>query len=314
MNKSTVKKTTVKKTDFNIYYLNFSKVYEMSMMINNVIISSIERADERHLESQYGYSSSLSAKGSKLLLDGIKASISSDTKETSFASSKVIENLDVKTTKSILLRRIIDKCTVTNNLKVLKEGDLVKIDNVKLRIMDEESLRQFLILRKDALKGFRVEGVEINNLISSMLQDYAYILIGSVECENLEGKYEIIIKIPLEIQNEFENKYNINDLLIGHVSLIGVYKGEIEESAVTSNTFTYLQEAGAQQSIKDSKIFSSNEMDKPNLDHKTNDRKYHFVDVISIVQDVNFEVISPPHKKSWIQKLISKFKKDEVNE
>jgi len=30
-----------KETDFNIYYLNFSKVYEMSMMINNVIVLGI---------------------------------------------------------------------------------------------------------------------------------------------------------------------------------------------------------------------------------------------------------------------------------
>ena len=75
-----------------------------------------------------------------------------------------------------------------------------------------------------ALKGMRVEGMEINNLIGSMLQDYAYILKGIVYDESMETAIpEIIIKIPMEIQSEFENKYNINDLLIGHVSIVGIY-------------------------------------------------------------------------------------------
>lgn len=31
-----------KSRDFNIYYLNFSKVYEIAMMINNIILTKIE--------------------------------------------------------------------------------------------------------------------------------------------------------------------------------------------------------------------------------------------------------------------------------
>ena len=36
--------TTEKKKshDFNIYYLNFSKVYEIAMMINNVILTRMD--------------------------------------------------------------------------------------------------------------------------------------------------------------------------------------------------------------------------------------------------------------------------------
>ena len=82
--------------------------------------------------------------------------------------------------------------------------------------------------------------MEVNNLISSMLQDYSYILKGKVydsEFQNVVD--EIIIKIPMEIQTEFENKYSIDDLLIGHVSVVGIYKGEVEEEFITSNTFTF---------------------------------------------------------------------------
>ena len=201
-----------KSRDFNIYYLNFSKVYEIAMMINNVILTKIETDKSSSFEEQYGFTSSISAQGTKQFLDGIKASISADAKETSTSSSKVVESLDVKTTKSILLRRIIEQCASVTLLDNSVEGDLVKVNRVKLELLNEESLRQFLILRRDALKGMRVEGMEINNLVSSMLQDYAYILKGLVYDESMkEPVSEIIIKIPMEIQSEFENKYNIND-------------------------------------------------------------------------------------------------------
>ena len=91
--------------DFNIYYLNFSKVYEIAMMINNVILTKIETDRSNSFQKQYGFTSSISAQGTKQFLDGIKSSISADAKENSTSSSKVVESLDVKTTKSILLRR-----------------------------------------------------------------------------------------------------------------------------------------------------------------------------------------------------------------
>ena len=161
-----------KSHDFNIYYLNFSKVYEIAMMINNVILTKIERDKSYSFEEQYGFTSSVSAKGTKQFLDGIKASISAETKETATSSSKVVESLDVKTTKSILLRRVIEQCASVNKFDNSVEGDLVKVDHVKLELLDEDSLRQFLILRRDALKGMRVEGMEINNLIGYLLEQF----------------------------------------------------------------------------------------------------------------------------------------------
>ena len=50
-----------KSHDFNIYYLNFSKVYEIAMMINNVILTKIERDKSYSFEEQYGFTSSVSA-------------------------------------------------------------------------------------------------------------------------------------------------------------------------------------------------------------------------------------------------------------
>lgn len=305
-----------KSYDFNIYYLNFSKVYEIAMMINNVILTKIETDRSKSFEEQYGFTSSISAQGTKQFLDGIKASISADARETATSSSKVVESLDVKTTKSILLRRVIEQCASTIELKNLTEGDLVKIDCVKLELLNEESLRQFLILRRDALKGMQVEGMEINNLISSMLQDYAYILRGVAYDKSMKKSVsEIIIKIPMEIQSEFENKYNINDLLIGHVSIVGIYKGIVGEEFITSNTFTYFQEAGARKEKQETtvnKIIKSNTQPvSHDTEIKKQDNGYHFVDTLAIIQDVAFklEEISAPklhwwnHVGIWLSKL-----------
>ena len=101
-----------KSSDFNIYYLNFSKVYEIAMMINNIILTKIERDNTTGSSEEYTTSSEFSAQGSENFLMGIKASMSSNAKETYYSSQKVVESLDVQTTKSILLRRIIDKCSV----------------------------------------------------------------------------------------------------------------------------------------------------------------------------------------------------------
>ncbi|NLJ84799.1 MAG: hypothetical protein GX322_00005 [Firmicutes bacterium] len=223
---------------FNIYYLNLAKVYEIAMMIDNVILSSVrrEKASQKEGTHSLGLSCGLE---SKKYLANIKAVIGAGSSERRTDSSKIIEALDVKTTKSILLRQIIEQCKICDTFTGLREGDLIKLDNVQLRILNEENLRQILMLRRDALKGLRIEGVEINNIISSMLQDYSYVLAGSSAVTE-----EIVIKIPIEIENEFESKYNVDDLLIGHVSVIGVFKGSVTESFINANTFNYLASLG----------------------------------------------------------------------
>lgn len=271
-----------------------------------LFLLKLKPIDQKALKSSMVLHHLFQHKAQNSFWKGIKASISADAMETATSSSKVVESLDVKTTKSILLRRVIEQCASTIELKNLTEGDLVKIDCVKLELLNEESLRQFLILRRDALKGMQVEGMEINNLISSMLQDYAYILRGVAYDKSMKKSVsEIIIKIPMEIQSEFENKYNINDLLIGHVSIVGIYKGIVGEEFITSNTFTYFQEAGARKEKQETtvnKIIKSNTQPvSHDTEIKKQDNGYHFVDTLAIIQDVAFklEEISAPKLHWW---------------
>lgn len=283
-----------KNMNFNIYYLNFSKVYEISMMINNIIISSVQsEKSQSHAISNRRGASITAGLGSKKFLADIKSVIGTESSDKSVKSSKMIESLDVKTTKSILLREIISRCKDFKVFNKCEEGDLLKIDKVSLSMLDEETLRQILILRKDALHGLRVEGFEINNLISSMLQDYSYVLKGQFD----DSKDAIILKIPMEIESEFESKYKVDDLLIGHVSVVGVYKGTVTEEFIKTNTFSYFVNLGMQQQEPEKKVFQSNEpakLNRPftkNISSRSNEIEttYHFIDIIALIQDVQFK-------------------------
>ncbi len=292
---------------FNIYYLNFNKVYEIAMMINNIVPEKLEK--ERSMKKEFykkkNYSTEASLESEEYLAK-IKAVSSNEKGSSSTTSNKMIETLNVKTTKSILLREIERKCKKYDE-KTIHEGDLVKIDNVKLTIYEQNNLREIQLLRKDALKGFSVQGLDVNNLISSMLSDYCYVLTGKVD--NNERK--IILKIPMELNNEFENKYNVYDLLIGKVSIIGVYKEGVSGNEIYDSTFQYFTNIGeSQQKQNIGKVLKSNEevkIKKSNnkMSSLPND-KYNFIDIIGIIQNIEFNQ-EIEMKDKWYKRLFKKF-------
>jgi hypothetical protein len=294
---------------FNIYYLNFSKVYEISMLMNNVRITSIQKENGGSRETSRKRNVSLNAGvGTTKLLAELKSFLGSETSEQVTSSSKLIETIDVKTTKSILLREIAKKCKEFIEISLIREGDLIKIDCISLSLLDEQTLRQFLVLRRDALKGVQVEGIEVNNFISSLLHDYSYILKGRIPNSN----DSIVLKIPMDIENEFESKYSVDDLLIGHVSVIGIYKGVVTESFIRSNTLSYFTNQSNDHRESQGKVIRSSTVMEENggatvqVNIPLGDSKdeLHFIDIIAIVQDVNFVqpeeyVPAPP----WYKKI-----------
>ena len=296
---------------FNIYYLNFNKVYEIAMMINNIIPEKLEK--ERSIKKEFykkrNYSTE-SILGSEDYLAKIKAVSGNEKGSSSITSNKMIETLNIKTTKSILLREIERKCKKYNE-QTIREGDLVKIDNVKLTIYEQNNLREIQLLRKDALKGFSVQGLDVNNLISSMLSDYCYVLIGKVD----NSEKEIILKIPMELNNEFENKYNVYDLLIGKVSIIGVYKESVYGNEIYDSTFQYFTNIGEnQQKQNEGKVLKSNKEveteENNNNASSLQNSEYNFIDIIGIIQNIEFNLEEKKHK--WYKKLFRKlFKRKE---
>ncbi len=299
---------------FNIYYLNLSKVYEISMMINNTIVTSIQREKNNSFKTSKSTKASLGGtiQTDSKYLASIKSVIESNKASENTSSSKIIESLDIKTTKSILLNKIKAKCINGKKINDLNEGDLIKIDNIQLSIFDKDTLRQMLLLKRDALKGMKVEGLDINNIVNSIIKDYSYILIGQIENDN---KNKIIIKIPFEIENEFENNYNVDDLLLGKVSLIGIYKNKNKISDITNNTLNYfITNGGITKDIKNSKIIQSNIQTTENKAKKTNNDEYHYIDIIAIIQDINFKEEPKEKPLPWYRKILNFLKGQRNNE
>ena len=153
---------------FNVYYLNFSKVYEIKMMLSNVIKidKTVETSQGDTLDAE------LQAKMGTKFLKLFSADIGSDIKSGSSDSQKVLENFKVTMTKSLILNEVIEKCTVvSSSFSGITEGQLVRVDNVSLSLENETELRTVKMFSNGSFKGMRLPeagGLDINNLFNSM--------------------------------------------------------------------------------------------------------------------------------------------------
>ena len=105
---------------------------------------------------------------------------------------------------------------------------VIIIRDLELNIVNEEEMRQMKLIKQGILDRFTHEDIPIGVILKSLASDYSYVLTG----KNEEGEY--LFKIPSEVKNEFENNYTIDDLLMGKVTLIGIYKGEKKIEDLTS--------------------------------------------------------------------------------
>lgn len=295
---------------FNLYYLNVNKVYEISMMINNVITTSISKEKNHGVKKSKNANRSLSGsfETDSMYLASIKAAVEENNFSEYSSSSKIIENLDIKTTKSILLNAIKERCIDDIDINNCNEGDLIKVDDVELSIYNRETLQQMLLLKRDVLKDVQVEGIDINNIVNSLIKDYSYILIGNYKDS---VKEKIIIKIPFEIDNEFENNYNVDDVLLGKVSLIGIYKGKNKIQNISSNMFNYLSNSCIAPVCDDNKTFKSSDEQANETKVNFDNQKYHYIDIIAIIQEVKFKEKQINKKICWFKKIFSRKKANE---
>jgi hypothetical protein len=267
---------------FNVYYLNFSKVYEIKMMLSNVI-----KTDET-VETNQGdtIDAELQAKLGTKFLKLFNTEVGSNIKSGSSDSQKVLENFKVTMTKSLILSEVIEKCKViSSSFTGITEGQLIRVDNVSLSLENEMELRTVKMFSNGSFKGMRLPeagGLDINNLFNSMFKDYSYKLKG--ELRNSDEK--LLIKIPLTFESEFENLYNVDDLFIGNVSLIGIYKGKTTINGL-KNSFEFFQELGqTSNSDSDNEVHNSQYSAPTKVKFKSEDDgvDYNYIDLLAIVQ------------------------------
>ena len=274
---------------FNIYYINFAKVYEIKMMLGNEISTS------KNVE--HGESSSVNAQldgNLKFNLLAKSGGVEGKIQGESSGSQKVIETFEVKTTKSVILKEILDSAKKMENFKSVHEGELIVIDDVRLNLQNEAELRIAKFISNGSLKGFVVpnaNGLDMNNVFNSMLKDYAYKLKGSIG----NGNDQLIVKIPFTFENEFESGYNVDDMTIGNVTIVGIYKGQIHPKSLKTN-MEYWSEIGGQMKQNQNvdykdfhySSFSTNDIFNKQDSFYNEDAAslYHYVDLLAIIQNV----------------------------
>lgn len=263
--------------------MNFSKIYEIKMMLSNVIKTdeTIEKAQDDKLNAE------LQAKAGTKFLNLFNVGVESNINSGLSDSQKVLENFKVTMTKSLILNEVIEKCAlISTDFNSVSEGQLVRIDNVSLSLENEAELRTVKMFTNGMFKGMRLPdagGFDINNFFDSMFKDYSYKLRGELRNSN----EKLLIKIPLTFESEFENLYNVDDLFIGNVSLIGIYKGKMKISGL-KNSFEFFQELRQDSEPDlDSEVHDSQYSSTPitvKLRSEDDKADYNYIDLLAIVQ------------------------------
>lgn len=277
---------------FNIYYINFPKVYEIKMMFSNIVSKGKEVTTDKALEGDLDIKAQMGAKFFNIFNAG--GDIGGSVKGSD--SKKVLETFEVKTTKSVILNEVVERCKSISSFEDVAEGQLILIDNVKLSLENEAELRTVKLFQSGAFKDMTVPGAngfDFTNLFNSMFKDYAYKIKGALN----DKPENILIKIPLTFENEFESSYSVDDLFVGKVSILGLYKGKITIEEL-KNSFQFFQELGSIQnaiakttSSEDDEIQDSQYPQKEDEIYKfassEDGKDYHYIDLLAIVQKVN---------------------------
>ncbi|MCT4662752.1 MAG: hypothetical protein N4A40_12895 [Tissierellales bacterium] len=284
---------------FNLFYINTSKVHEIAMLIDNRIMKSVE--NQRDSEEKIKNRRNLSF-GKKNNVFGVHNEHEQNFKKT------VFEKFDVKITKSIMLKKIysyVKKNNKDNNSA--EKGDLVLFNNISLEQINADDTITFLNVFKDSnmnQKLFPDElDLNINRVIEEMLSDFTFDYTFSVDNKNY------IIRLPYNKKEHFENDYSHSDLQFGELSVVGIYRDEVDFSGFNSISSKFLQSmsdtnqstpkvisvtakgddlSSSEFPIPDKSIVGTNDSFKEfNMHHKKTEGIYHYIDVLAIIQEIN---------------------------
>ena len=287
------------KNMFNIYYINQEKASEISMLFDNEIVEKITRIKNTELtidgdaDVNTGATTKIPILGQYLPSLDVKGNL------THNRSNRVEDTVKVVSSKSTILKPLYEKAKEVRRLDDSKVGNLVKIKDVFLSVANSKDVLAIKALMSGLLSKVPVEGlgnIDLTSLIEVMFKGSAYVLCGKLP--HRFGKDEhMMLKIPMSAENEMESQYSISDIEIGKVTVIGIYRGEFTKSVVESkiNRLLALNEAGKENQDQittdhDDSIDIEDgvrEEDKKNISNSSGNNKVHYIDVISIIQEIN---------------------------
>lgn len=277
---------------FNLFYVNTPKMHEIVMLLDNKIMRSIEREQISEELLKYNSKSSLKLE---------KANIDAGYSKEESSKRRVYENFDVKTTKSIMLRKIYDivnqsediqyRNSNLNTKKNIKTGGIVLFKNVQLQQLNINDTALLLSILQDSnLKADSDENLELNlnKMMDRMLDDF------TIDYQFEEDEKEYIIQLPYKDNENFENGYHHYDLQLGNLSIIGIYRGEIDFGVKDSTSSKFLELTMNQMKkgseTKGTLLTPSNVQEENNpftFKYNKLEGKFHLIDVVAIIQELN---------------------------
>ena len=259
---------------FNLFYINTSKAHELAMLLDNKIMKRVEK--EQISEELLKTTSLIDSKTN--LVSG-EISIQ---KEDNY-KKRVYENFDVKMTKSIMLRELYEVAKLSSN-KNLSSGQFM-----------------FLNICKDInLKNQGDENFEINvnKMLETMLDDFTIDYQFEHYISDNNQKEEFLIQLPYKSDENFENGYFHNDLQLGKLSIIGIYRGKIDFSkreSISSKFLEFFSEFSTQKKhgtdydvMMDSEIIENSQNYSFNFKINKLSGQMHLIDVVAIIQELKF--------------------------
>jgi len=271
---------------FNIYYINCPKAFEISMLLDNTILDKVmqERYSQGNLEGKLEVdtkmTNSIPVVGKYIPTLDLEGSLSG------LKSKKVIDYINVVSTKSTILEPIFSKAIEVEKLDDNRIGNIVKIKNVSLQVKNSNDILSSKALLSGLLNQIPMDGygeMNFTSVFEVLLKDSAYILIGKAK-KQITDTDCIAIKIPIQADNELENQYSITDLEIGQVTVIGIYRGKYATNDLLKKVDT-LQKLQGLSSSENNEVETDTSQ---NSEHPDN-APVHFIDVIAIIQEINLK-------------------------
>lgn len=275
---------------FNIIYMNYSKSHEIAMLINNNVNKTITVGKE-----EQNLNNNIFNFGQASVPFGME--LQSNVTE----KSSVLHEIQVKETKSIILRNIYELLNDADKIEDYKTGQLIILKNREIKRINVADTFMLLNVLKDSNIANQIEEnieINMNKLMETVLDDFTidYTLPFGKDNE------EFLLQLPFSDNDNFENGYKHHDLQLGKVSIIGIYKGEIDFSLKETVSSKFLEvmnntvnENGALPKdnavMKTSDGSSSIEQVDFKFEHKKLEGKFHLVDVISIIQELEINEV-----------------------
>src|SRR5699024_4739286 len=121
-------------------------------------------------------------------------------------------------------------------------GDLIIFEDIELQQRNIEDTVMILnVLQDSKIKSDPNEELEVNlnKMMDRMLDDFT--IDYTFTHSNQEDEKKYLLQIPYKDTDSFENGYQHNDLQLGKLSLIGIYRGEIDFSKKDSTSSKFLE-------------------------------------------------------------------------